>query len=215
MRSAPSSPSRTCRSLRIAPDPGLRRPDRDTSDRRSPACCCSRLVVATDWVDGYVARRTGPGLRAREDPRPGRRPARDRRRPDRAHDPRRVPAVGGPADPRARRRRPGGRARRAPTGAAPGIDVRFIGKVATFSLMVAIPAIAWGNLGTCRRRRARRRVDAATPAGIVEYYLAAALYVGRHATARRDTRRVKGSIVTRRRRADDRPDEREDARGVP
>ena len=27
------------------------------------------------------------------------------------------------------------------------LDVRFIGKVATFCLMVAIPAIAWGNAG--------------------------------------------------------------------
>ena len=36
---------------------------------------------------------------------------------------------------------------RACSAAACGIDVRYIGKVATFCLMVAVPAISWGTLG--------------------------------------------------------------------
>ena len=38
---------------------------------------------------------------------------------------------------------------------ASGIDVRWIGKVATFSLMVAVPAIAWGALDLPARRPRR------------------------------------------------------------
>ena len=47
-----------------------------------------------------------PGVRAGQGPRPDGRPARDRRRPDRARRPGRVPVVGGAADPRPRRRHP-------------------------------------------------------------------------------------------------------------
>jgi len=57
------------------------------------------------------------------------------------------------------------------------IDVRVIGKIATFSLMFSVPAISWANfhlgldgallaLGWC-----------AYVVGIVEYYVATAMYV--------------------------------------
>jgi cardiolipin synthase (CMP-forming) len=56
------------------------------------------------------------------------------------------------------------------------IDVRFIGKVATFALMVAVPAIAWGNFGLALEATARAIGWIAFAVGIVEYYVAAALY---------------------------------------
>ena len=56
------------------------------------------------------------------------------------------------------------------------LDVRFIGKVATFSLMVSIPAIAWGNLGTWPAAAALAVGWICYTAGIVEYYLAAGIY---------------------------------------
>ena len=56
------------------------------------------------------------------------------------------------------------------------LDVRFIGKVATFSLMVSIPAIAWGNLGTWPAAAALAVGWICYAAGIVEYYLAAGIY---------------------------------------
>jgi cardiolipin synthase len=56
------------------------------------------------------------------------------------------------------------------------LDVRFIGKVATFALMVSIPAIAWGNLGTWPAAAALAVGWICYTAGIVEYYLAAGIY---------------------------------------
>jgi cardiolipin synthase len=57
------------------------------------------------------------------------------------------------------------------------IDVRYVGKVATFSLMLAVPAISWGNLGLPLEGLALGVGWIAYVTGIVEYYFAAALYV--------------------------------------
>jgi cardiolipin synthase len=56
------------------------------------------------------------------------------------------------------------------------IDVRGIGKVATFSLMAAIAWIAWGNAGGPLGDVLLVGGWLAFAAGIVEYYLAAGLY---------------------------------------
>jgi cardiolipin synthase len=56
------------------------------------------------------------------------------------------------------------------------IDVRFIGKLATFSLMFAIPAIAWADLGLPLAEAASVVGWAAFAVGIVEYYVAAWVY---------------------------------------
>ena len=56
------------------------------------------------------------------------------------------------------------------------IDVRFIGKVATFSLMFGVPAVAWGNFGLPLAATARALGWIAFGIGIVEYYIAACLY---------------------------------------
>jgi cardiolipin synthase len=63
------------------------------------------------------------------------------------------------------------------------IDVRYLGKVATFALMTAIACIAWGSLGYPLAPAALACGWAFYAAGIVEYYVAAVLYVGdlRHA----------------------------------
>ncbi len=58
------------------------------------------------------------------------------------------------------------------------IDVRWIGKVATFSLMVAVPAISWGALGLPLAAAATAVGWVTFSVGIVEYYLAAAVYAG-------------------------------------
>ena len=58
------------------------------------------------------------------------------------------------------------------------IEVRYLGKVATFALMTAIACIAWGNLGYPLAPAALACGWAFYAAGIVEYYVAAALYVG-------------------------------------
>jgi cardiolipin synthase len=58
------------------------------------------------------------------------------------------------------------------------IEVRFIGKVATFGLMVAITLIAWGNLGLPLAAAAKAMGWAAYSVAIVEYYAATVLYVG-------------------------------------
>jgi cardiolipin synthase len=57
-------------------------------------------------------------------------------------------------------------------------EVRFIGKVATFTLMMAIPSIAWGNLGLPLAEAALVAGWSTFAVGIVEYYVAAAAYVG-------------------------------------
>jgi len=58
------------------------------------------------------------------------------------------------------------------------IEVRYIGKVATFALMTSIACIAWGNLGYVLSEAALACGWAIFAAGIVEYYVATVLYVG-------------------------------------
>ncbi len=57
------------------------------------------------------------------------------------------------------------------------IDVRWIGKIATFSLMAAIAWIAWGNAGGPLGEVLLVGGWLAFVVGIVEYYIAAGLYV--------------------------------------
>jgi cardiolipin synthase (CMP-forming) len=70
------------------------------------------------------------------------------------------------------------------------LDVRWIGKLATFALMSAIPLIAWGNFGLFLH-------DLALPVGwviywfgLVTYYAAGVFYAFDIARAVRSTRRV-------------------------
>jgi phosphatidylglycerophosphate synthase len=56
------------------------------------------------------------------------------------------------------------------------IEVRWIGKVATFSLMVAVPAISWGALDLPLAAAATAVGWVAFAVGIVEYYVAAVVY---------------------------------------
>ena len=58
------------------------------------------------------------------------------------------------------------------------IDVRTIGKVATFALMAAIASIAWGSLGYPLAPAALACGWAFFAVGTVEYYVATALYMG-------------------------------------
>ena len=58
------------------------------------------------------------------------------------------------------------------------IEVRHLGKVATFSLMAAIACIAWGSLGYPLAPAALVCGWAVYAVGIVEYYVATVLYVG-------------------------------------
>jgi cardiolipin synthase len=58
------------------------------------------------------------------------------------------------------------------------IEVRYIGKVATFTLMMSIGCVAWGNLGYVLSEAALVCGWAFFVAGIVEYYVATVLYVG-------------------------------------
>jgi cardiolipin synthase len=58
------------------------------------------------------------------------------------------------------------------------IEVRHLGKVATFSLMAAIACIAWGSLGYPLAPAALACGWAFYAVGIVEYYVATVLYVG-------------------------------------
>ena len=58
------------------------------------------------------------------------------------------------------------------------IEVRLIGKVATFSLMVGVPLVAWGELALALGQSALVVGWALFGLGIVEYYVAAAVYVG-------------------------------------
>jgi cardiolipin synthase len=57
------------------------------------------------------------------------------------------------------------------------IDVRWIGKLATFSLMCSIAWISWGALGYPLAEAATVAGWAAFGVGIIESYLAAAIYV--------------------------------------
>lgn len=56
------------------------------------------------------------------------------------------------------------------------LEVRWIGKLATFSLMTAIVAIAWGNLDLSLSEGALVVGWAAFAVGIVEYYVSAWVY---------------------------------------
>jgi cardiolipin synthase len=58
------------------------------------------------------------------------------------------------------------------------VDVRFLGKSATAILMTSITWIAWGNLGLPLAAAARAAGWVLFAVGIVESYLAAALYLG-------------------------------------
>ena len=133
------------------------------------------LVVATDWVDGTIARRTGQ-----------------------------VTELGKILDPVADRAAiAAGLIAVVVRGAFPWwaaalilvrdgslvvagalllrrgvrIDVRPVGKAATFALMIAIPAIAWGSLGLWPRAAALAIGWLAYVGGIVLYYIAAGAYV--------------------------------------
>src|SRR5512132_3291979 len=57
------------------------------------------------------------------------------------------------------------------------IEVRWIGKIATFSLMTAIPFVSWGALGLPLAEAATVIGWAAFAVGIVEYYVAAFDYL--------------------------------------
>ncbi len=135
------------------------------------------LVAATDWVDGWVARRTGT-----------------------------VTELGKVLDPVADRlAMAAGLIAVVVRGAFPlwaallilvrdvailivgavvlagrhvRIDVRFIGKIATFTLMFAVPFISWGTLGLPLAAAALAAGWVGFAVGIVEYYLAAGAYVG-------------------------------------
>ena len=134
------------------------------------------LVVSTDWVDGYVARRTGQ-----------------------------VSELGRILDPVADRLAIGaGLLTFAISGIFPfwaallilvrdvtlllggaallwgreiRVDVRWIGKIATASLMAAIAWIAWGNAGGPLGQVLLVGGWLAYVVGIAEYYIAAGLYV--------------------------------------
>ena len=132
-------------------------------------------VVSTDWVDGYVARRTG-----------------------------RVTELGKLLDPLADRLAMAAAlitfvvTDLLPLWAAlvilvrdavvlvvavwlalsggPRIDVRPIGKYATFTLMWGLPLIAWGNAGLPADDLARVLGWVWFPVGALEYYAAAVIY---------------------------------------
>jgi cardiolipin synthase len=134
------------------------------------------VVLATDWVDGTIARRTGQ-----------------------------VSEVGKILDPAADRLcMAGGLIALMVQGAVPiwvggpilardavvllagaalllrtraKIEVRFVGKVATFTLMIAVPFIAWGTLGYAGGATAGIIGWLAFFPGIVEYYIAAGVYL--------------------------------------
>ncbi len=142
------------------------------------------LVVATDWVDGWVARRTGQ-----------------------------VSELGKVLDPVADRLAIAAGLialvvrdvfplwaallillRDAAVLIAGGVvlakrrvrlDVRFIGKVATFTLMMAIPCVAWGNLELPLAEAALVTGWTTFAVGIVEYYVATGVYVADIRRARR------------------------------
>jgi len=135
------------------------------------------LVSSTDWVDGYVARRTGS-----------------------------VSELGKILDPTADRLViAAGLVAVVVRGAFPlwaallvfvrdglillagavvlafrrvRLDVRWIGKVATLELMAAVPFVAWGSLGLLLAPASLAIGWGFFCVGIVEYYVAAAMYVG-------------------------------------
>ncbi len=140
------------------------------------------VVVATDWIDGYVARRTGQ-----------------------------VSEVGKVLDPTADRLAIiAGLVALVVRGAfpmwaallvlvrdgaillagavllasrRPHIEVRWVGKVATFTLLVSIALVSWGNLGYPLAPTALAIGWSGYVAAIIEYYVVAVLYVGDHRTS--------------------------------
>jgi cardiolipin synthase (CMP-forming) len=58
------------------------------------------------------------------------------------------------------------------------LEVRWLGKVATFSLMVAVGWIAWGNLGYPFPAAALALGWITFAVAVAEYYVAAAMYAG-------------------------------------
>ena len=68
------------------------------------------------------------------------------------------------------------------------IDVRKIGKYATFTLMWGIPMIAWGNAGLPLDDLVRVLGWVWFPVGVIEYYAAAVAYAGD----------LRGAMATRR-----------------
>jgi cardiolipin synthase (CMP-forming) len=146
-------------------------------DRSTAGLVLFGVVVATDWVDGWVARRTGQ-----------------------------VSDLGKLLDPIADRLAiAAGLIALMIRGAFPvwagtlvlmrdvvvltvgslvlfgegiRLEVRWIGKVATFSLMVAIVGVSWGTLGLPFEAAALVTGWIAFAVGIVEYYLAGVVYLG-------------------------------------
>lgn len=57
------------------------------------------------------------------------------------------------------------------------IDVRFLGKIATFSLMIAVVWVSWGNLDLPLAEAALAAGWIAFSVGIVESYVAAVVYL--------------------------------------
>ena len=167
-------------------DPAVRVPDRPTATRRRRP-----HPVRAGGGDGLGRRRRRPrdrtGVGARQDPRPGGRPAGDRRGADRARGPRRVPAVGGAADPRPRRRGPGRRARRScPRRVRLDVRLHRQGRHVHADDRRSRDRVGEPR-APARRRRARGRLDAFA-VGIVEYYVAAGVYVGDMRRALADAR---------------------------
>jgi cardiolipin synthase len=75
------------------------------------------------------------------------------------------------------------------------IEVRWIGKIATFSLMIAIPFVSWGALDLPLADAATVIGWSAYAVGIVEYYAAGLAYLGdvRRASYREPDRRTDAS----------------------
>ena len=69
------------------------------------------------------------------------------------------------------------------------IDVRWIGKVGTFVLMITVPMIAWGNFDLPLAAAFLSIGWIFFAVGIVEYYAATALYVGDFLEALRSDKR--------------------------
>src|SRR6266545_3901239 len=69
------------------------------------------------------------------------------------------------------------------------LEVRWIGKAATFGLMCGIPLVAWGNFGLSLHRIALPTGWALFGIGIVLYYVATAIYAADVARAVRMARR--------------------------
>jgi cardiolipin synthase len=69
------------------------------------------------------------------------------------------------------------------------LDVRYVGKVATFCLMVAVPSVSWGALGYPPAAAALAIGWISYAVGIVEYYIAGGVYAADIRRARRSDSR--------------------------